>query len=285
MKITSSDVKAVFQKVGAVIVVLALGIACFASTTGEVMKSEEYGKMIAVAAICDSSEVESVVEKVPYSSISDQMLEKDQLSHVEVAENENGKNILTGSGTVDEAAEQLKRDKAALQAILAADATDNNLIRQQAREQATKYQVNQITEAASVVFTEVKPGVPAVQRPSNPNPNQDFVPTTQGTPIYATPSQYGTYIGQYVCTAYCPCVICCEKTNGITASGELAVPNHTIATDSRFSFGTQLIIGNQIYTVEDRGGAIEGNRIDVFFNTHQEALVFGVQTFDIYYVK
>ena len=30
-----------------------------------------------------------------------------------------------------------------------------------------------------------------------------------------------------------------------------------------------------IYTVEDRGGAITGNKIDVFFNSHSEALKFG----------
>ena len=80
-------------------------------------------------------------------------------------------------------------------------------------------------------------------------------------------------------TAYCPCVKCCGKTNGITASGKKAKANHTIATSSKYKFGTKIEIeGYGIYTVEDRGGAIQGNRIDIYFNTHEEALKFGRRT-------
>jgi 3D (Asp-Asp-Asp) domain-containing protein len=94
----------------------------------------------------------------------------------------------------------------------------------------------------------------------------------------------GTYLGQFLLTGYCPCVICCGKTNGITACGTLATANHTIATDGRYAFGTKMLINGVIYTVEDRGGAIQGNRIDVFFPTHQEALNFGRQTADVYII-
>jgi Uncharacterized protein conserved in bacteria len=45
-----------------------------------------------------------------------------------------------------------------------------------------------------------------------------------------------------------------------------------------------MLIKGVIYTVEDRGGAIQGNRIDVFFPTHQEALNFGRQTADVYII-
>jgi 3D (Asp-Asp-Asp) domain-containing protein len=33
--------------------------------------------------------------------------------------------------------------------------------------------------------------------------------------------------------------------------------------------------------VEDRGGAIKGDRLDVLFPTHQEALEWGVQWLDV----
>lgn len=80
-------------------------------------------------------------------------------------------------------------------------------------------------------------------------------------------------------TAYCPCLKCCGKTNGITASGKKAKANHTIATSSKYKFGTKIeIAGYGVYTVEDRGGAIQGDRIDIFFNTHEEALKFGRRT-------
>lgn len=80
-------------------------------------------------------------------------------------------------------------------------------------------------------------------------------------------------------TGYCPCINCCGKTNGITASGKKAKANHTIAAPSTYKFGTQIEIkGYGTYVVEDRGGAINGNRIDIFFNTHQEALNWGRRT-------
>lgn len=83
--------------------------------------------------------------------------------------------------------------------------------------------------------------------------------------------------GVYKVTAYCACMKCCGKTNGITASGTHATANRTIATPSTFKFGTKVVINGTTYTVEDRGGAIQGNRIDIYMNTHAEALAFGVR--------
>ena len=38
---------------------------------------------------------------------------------------------------------------------------------------------------------------------------------------------------------------------------------------------------SQTVEVLDRGGAIRGNRLDVFFNSHQEALEWGVRHLDV----
>lgn len=81
-------------------------------------------------------------------------------------------------------------------------------------------------------------------------------------------------------TAYCPCVKCCGKSDGITSSGVVATSGHTIAAPKTYAFGTQMEINGIIYTVEDRGGAIQENRVDIFFDTHWEAQQFGVQYFD-----
>jgi 3D (Asp-Asp-Asp) domain-containing protein len=86
-------------------------------------------------------------------------------------------------------------------------------------------------------------------------------------------------------TAYCPCTKCCgEQAAGITASGKTVGHNNGrfVAADTRLlPFGTQLSIpgyhGGQIVPVLDRGGAIKGNRLDVYFPTHQEALKWGRQ--------
>lgn len=91
-------------------------------------------------------------------------------------------------------------------------------------------------------------------------------------------------LGTFKLTAYCPCARCCGKCDGITASGEKAVEGVTVAADTNIlPFGTKIIIdGLGEYTVQDRGGAIKGNKIDIYFSSHTEALQFGVQTADVY---
>lgn len=86
-------------------------------------------------------------------------------------------------------------------------------------------------------------------------------------------------------TAYCSCAKCCGKTNGITASGTHATAGRTVATSSQFSFGTKLNIGGNIYVVEDRGGAIKGNKIDVYMDSHAEALAWGVKYLPVQVVE
>lgn len=82
----------------------------------------------------------------------------------------------------------------------------------------------------------------------------------------------------YKVTAYCPCSKCCgSHANGRTASGTQATAGRTIAAPSNFSFGTKLLINGKEYIVEDRGGAIKGNRIDMYVNTHAQALAWGVK--------
>lgn len=81
----------------------------------------------------------------------------------------------------------------------------------------------------------------------------------------------------YKVTAYCSCAKCCGKTTGRTASGTQATAGRTVAASSKFAFGTKLNVGGHIYTVEDRGGAINGNRIDIYVSSHSAALQWGVK--------
>ena len=86
-------------------------------------------------------------------------------------------------------------------------------------------------------------------------------------------------VEEYVITAYCHCAKCCGKSDGITASGVKAIEGITVAMNKSIPFGTKIYIdgvGERI--VQDRGGAIKGNRIDLYFDSHQEALNFGRQT-------
>jgi 3D (Asp-Asp-Asp) domain-containing protein len=88
-------------------------------------------------------------------------------------------------------------------------------------------------------------------------------------------------------TAYCPCPKCCgQYSDGITACGHEIQPGDTfVAADRRYPFGTEMLIpgysNSQPVPVLDRGGAIKGNRLDVFFATHQEALEWGVKYLNV----
>lgn len=93
-------------------------------------------------------------------------------------------------------------------------------------------------------------------------------------------------LGEFKLTAYCPCSKCCGKwADGITSTGTTAVQGKTIAVDPGvIPYGTEVIINGNTYIAEDCGGAIKGNRIDVYFDSHSEALKFGVQYADVYII-
>lgn len=88
-------------------------------------------------------------------------------------------------------------------------------------------------------------------------------------------------------TAYCPCTKCCgENARGLTASGHDVSYNNSrfVAADTNLPFGTKLVIpgyaGGAVEVI-DRGGAIKGNKLDVFFATHEEALQWGRQIIEV----
>ena len=90
-------------------------------------------------------------------------------------------------------------------------------------------------------------------------------------------------------SAYCSCAKCCGKSNGITSSGRAATEWHTVAAGSGYPIGTVLYIpaladkpNGGWFVVEDRGGAISNNRIDIFMGSHSQALVFGRKNLEVY---
>ena len=90
-------------------------------------------------------------------------------------------------------------------------------------------------------------------------------------------------IGTFNATAYCGCAQCCGRAGGNTASGTMPQSNHTIAADtSVLPFGTEVYINGNKYIVEDTGGAIKSNRIDIFFGSHSDALAYGRRNEKLY---
>jgi 3D (Asp-Asp-Asp) domain-containing protein len=84
-------------------------------------------------------------------------------------------------------------------------------------------------------------------------------------------------------TAYCHCIKCCGPlAQGVTASGKPVTYNQgffVAADTSVLPFGTKLIIPgyaeNLPVEVIDRGGAIKGYRLDVYYPNHDVAREWG----------
>lgn len=68
----------------------------------------------------------------------------------------------------------------------------------------------------------------------------------------------------------------CGKSDGITASGAKVKEHRTLACPKQYKFGTKIKIeGYGTYICEDRGGAIKGNKFDIYMQTKKEAFAFG----------
>ena len=93
------------------------------------------------------------------------------------------------------------------------------------------------------------------------------------------------YVGRFKVTHYCACTICTWGT-GITASGKPVADGMIAADWSVLPVHTRVYIkhGDSLVTkvVEDKGGAINGNTIDVFVPSHEQALRMGVYYADLY---
>jgi 3D (Asp-Asp-Asp) domain-containing protein len=83
-----------------------------------------------------------------------------------------------------------------------------------------------------------------------------------------------------VATAYCPCDKCNYPYGGLPSYMGLPLAYGVVAVDPGvIPMGSRLYVpGYGEGVAADQGGAIRGNRVDLCFPTHQEALKWGVKT-------
>ena len=80
------------------------------------------------------------------------------------------------------------------------------------------------------------------------------------------------------CTAYCPCEECSEGYGRRTHTGTTAESGRTVAVDPDvIDLGSKVEIDGETYIAEDTGGAVEGEVIDIFFDTHEEVEEWGTK--------
>lgn len=98
-------------------------------------------------------------------------------------------------------------------------------------------------------------------------------------------------LGTFKLTAYCPCSSCCGKwaNDASVKVGSIGVPlvqGTSIAVDPKvIPYRSSVYIDGHEYKAHDCGGAIKGNRIDVYFEDHSAALQFGVQYKEVFIWK
>lgn len=122
-------------------------------------------------------------------------------------------------------------------------------------------------------------------------------PVVTETPVTEPPATEPELIslGRFKLTAYCSCRKCCGSyadNRPVDENGETIVYGSigvrlragvSIAVDPGvIPYGTDVVINGHTYTAHDTGGNIVGNRIDVYFDDHQEAWDFGTQYAEVF---
>ena len=95
-------------------------------------------------------------------------------------------------------------------------------------------------------------------------------------------------------TAYCSCVKCCgvwskdhpsrqgTDYEQYTTSGTIPVAGRTVAVDPDIiPLGSKILIDGHEYIAEDTGSGVKGNHIVIYFDSHEEALEWGVKTLEV----
>ena len=101
-------------------------------------------------------------------------------------------------------------------------------------------------------------------------------------------------LGEFMVTAYCPCPECCgiwsdQHPDRIgtgyiqrTISGTIPKAGHTVGVDPDvIPLGTHIVIDGQEYVAED-AGASKGKVVEIYFDTHEEALNWPMGEREIY---
>lgn len=109
---------------------------------------------------------------------------------------------------------------------------------------------------------------------------------TKGTAVKDGNGNTLTSLGTFRLTAYCPCRSCSAGWGRKTSSGAVATVNHTVAVDPKvIPMGSKLMINGTIYTAEDVGGGVKKKHVDIFHESHSQALHFGSRSAEVFLVQ
>lgn len=92
-------------------------------------------------------------------------------------------------------------------------------------------------------------------------------------------------LGTFTAFAYCSCPKCCGQwSGGPTASGTMPEAGRTVAADwAVLPAGTEVYIEDLGWrVVEDTGSGITGDKLDIYMESHQAALAWGIRELEVW---
>ena len=95
-------------------------------------------------------------------------------------------------------------------------------------------------------------------------------------------------LGTFKITWYCPCRKCSGNWAYQTSSGARCTEGRTVAADPKvLKAGTRVVINRHEYVVEDTGGGVKGNHIDIFNESHSTCLdnAHGEKYWEVYIIE
>lgn len=168
---------------------------------------------------------------------------------------------------IDSLMKQQKDEEAA--AALAAQKAQEEAARKAAQEAAEQQAAQQsASQGSSQDYDDVQEETPSNTETSQESTEQEDTPSDDSQ---------GNYLGRFRLTGYCNCALC--HGQGYTASGTVPQAGRTVAMNG-IPFGTKLLINGGVYVVEDRG--VPYGNVDIYHDTHDQALSFGVGYAEVY---
>ena len=181
--------------------------------------------------------------------------------------------------------------KELLEKVNSQEAVIDSLMKQQKDEEAAAALAAQkAQEEAARKAAQEAAEQQAAQQSASQGSSQDYDDVQEETPSNTETSQEGTeqedtssddsqgkYLGRFRLTGYCNCALC--HGQGYTASGTVPQAGRTVAMNG-IPFGTKLLINGGVYVVEDRG--VPYGNVDIYHDTHDQALSFGVGYAEVY---
>lgn len=121
-------------------------------------------------------------------------------------------------------------------------------------------------------------------------PEEEIQEDYENENIEAALLAQATRLDDVTVTHYDPCVKCCGKTDGITATGVPVTPYYTVAVDPELiPLGSEVLVDYgdgeiHYYRAEDVGGGVKGKHLDLCVTDHTEALTLGVRQATVWFL-